>query len=74
LNKADAERLLTSYDADPVAALTRALRIVLDAPNDAWPELVACVPSSVSTRAALLVAEERTLDALARDLNEQRHL
>ena len=40
LRKADVEQLLAGYDADPVAALTTALRVVLDQPGGEWTALL----------------------------------
>jgi hypothetical protein len=60
------------YDADPIGALTVALRIVLAMPDATWPELLAAAPLADSRRAALLVGEEGALDRLASELNELR--
>ena len=68
------ESLLAGYDDDPVAALTTALRIVLEQPGATWPELVTRAGFADTRTAALLVAEEGALDALARELNELREL
>ena len=62
------------YDDDPVAALTSALRRVLDQPDATWPELVASAGFSDTRTAALLIAEEGALDELAREMNELREL
>ena len=64
--------MLGGYDVDPVGAVSAALRIVLDRPGAPWPELVGALDVSDSRRAALLIGEERTLDALAAELNEHR--
>lgn len=74
LKKRDAEALLAAYDAGPVDALTTAMRIVLDRPDSAWPELVAAAGFSDTRAAALLVGDEQSLDALAAELNERRGL
>jgi hypothetical protein len=66
--------LLAGYDDDPVAALTAALRIVLEQPDGTWPELVGRAGLADTQAAALLVGEEGALDALARMLNELREL
>lgn len=69
------ERLLGAYDADPVGALSVALRTVLDEAADAtWPDLLARATITDSSRAALLNGEQAALDALAADLNEFRSL
>lgn len=72
LRKADAEALLAGYDADPVAALTLALRRVLEQPCGSWEELVAVLP--VERRTSLLARDPVALDRLAADLNELREL
>jgi hypothetical protein len=53
LKKADAERLLAAYDTDPIAALTAALRIVLDMPDAGWAALVAAAPIDADRRGRL---------------------
>src|SRR3954451_17207110 len=60
LNKRDVEALFERYDADPVAGLTAALRIVLDRPDDTWPELVARGNFTETRTAALLLGEQRS--------------
>jgi hypothetical protein len=53
------------------------LRIVLDRRSATWPELVAALAPlgfDDTRRAALLIGEERALDALAAELNERRTL
>ena len=74
LSKRDVEALLAGYDAAPIEALTAALRIVLDRHDGLWPELIAAAGFSDTRSAALLVGEERALDGLAAELNEQREL
>ena len=74
LTKRDVETLLASYDADPVAALTVALRRASDRAEATWAELVAAAPLPAAERAALLAGEQRALDDLARTLNELRGL
>jgi hypothetical protein len=74
LAKRHVESLLADYDDDPVAALTAALRIVLEQPDATWPELVSRAGLPDTQAAALLVGEEGALDALARTLNELRAL
>jgi hypothetical protein len=74
LRKRHVESLLAGYDDDPVAALTGALRIVLERPDATWPELVAAAGFPDTRTAALLVGEEGALDALASELNELRDL
>jgi hypothetical protein len=74
LTKRAVEELLATYDVDPVGALTVALGVVLERPDATWPELVAGSGFDDTRRAALLLGEERTLDALAAELNERRTL
>jgi hypothetical protein len=72
LRKTDVERMLRRYDDDPIGSLTAALRIVADLPDASWPELIGALDVTDSRRAALLIGEERTLDALVAELNERR--
>ena len=61
-----------AYDEDPVAALTAALRVVLDRPGDSWQELIehAALPSEWTDE--LRRAEVAAMDRLFTDLNELR--
>ena len=70
LRKRDVEALLRDYDADPVGALERALRIVCDRPGASFAELVADLPAGDR----LLAGDVDALDALAAELNERRAL
>lgn len=72
MKKAAAESLLADYDADPIAALTAALRIALDMPGAGWATLLAAAPIEATRRRLLLDADETSLDQLARELNERR--
>jgi hypothetical protein len=72
LKKRHVERLLAGYDADPIAALSAALRVALDMPDAAWPALLAAAPIDDARRQLLLSADEATLDQLATELNEFR--
>jgi hypothetical protein len=74
LKKSDVERLMSDYDADPVAALTDALRITLDEPELAWTELVKKAGFDCAMRIRLQAAEPTALDELLVDLNERRTL
>lgn len=74
MKKADAERLLAAYDSDPIAALTTALRIVLDMPDAGWAALIAAAPVNEDRRGILLSHDESSLDQLAAELNEFRSL
>jgi hypothetical protein len=66
--------LLATYDADPIAALKAALRIVLDHSDASWPELVNAGGFTPTRAAALLVGEQGVLDDLTAELNELREL
>ena len=74
MTKRNVEALLGSYDADPIAALTVAVRIVLERTDDSWPELIRAAGFTDTRSAALLVGEQSALDDLARELNELRTL
>jgi hypothetical protein len=74
LSKHDVELLLDGYDADPVAALERGLRVALDLPDNDWTELVEAAPLDPGFRRALLARDTTALDRLTRELNEQRSL
>ena len=72
LKKIHVERLLADYDADPVGALTVALRIALDLPGASWEQLVAAAPIDADRRTRLMESDEPSLDTLAAELNERR--
>ncbi len=74
LTKAQVERLLTDYDADPIGALTTALRRVLQMPDATWAELLAAAPIDAGRRQLLLSGDQASLDRLAAELNERRCL
>jgi hypothetical protein len=72
LRKSDVERLMSSYDLDPVGALTTALRVTLDEPDLEWTALVKKAGFDCATRIRLQAEEPAALDALLVDLNELR--
>ena len=72
LRKADVEQLLAGYDADPVAALTTALRVVLDQPGGEWTALLKAAGFSCARRIRLQGNDPAALDELAAELNELR--
>lgn len=74
LRKHDVERLLASYDTDPVGSLTDALRIVLDRPGDGWASLLAASGLSAERVALLRTGNQAAMDELATELNELRSL
>ena len=72
LKKADVEQLMAGYDADPVAALTGALRVALDEPDLEWTALVKAAGFSCARRIRLQGNDPAALDELAAELNELR--
>lgn len=74
LTKAQVEALLHGYDADPIAALTSALRVVLNQPAGEWPTLLSTADFPSARRDRLLAGEQAALDELAAELNETREI
>lgn len=74
LRKRDVETLLETYDADPIGALTGALRHVLEDPSGSFGSLLAVAPLPDHRRALLLAQDVDALDALLAELNETRTL
>ena len=74
LKKAHVEALLRDYDADPVGALTTALRVALDTPGADWATLLSTAAMPAARRARLQAGEQAALDELAAELNEARGL
>ncbi|MBI4882734.1 MAG: hypothetical protein HY826_01615 [Actinobacteria bacterium] len=74
LNKRHVEALLGNYDAQPIVALTAALRVVLDEPDADWQALIGASGLPAERRQRLLAGEQAALDLLARELNELRGL
>ena len=74
LRKAHVEALLRDYDADPIGALTTALRVVLDQPSGEWKSLLAASKFSDARRERLQSGQQGALDELASELNEAREL
>lgn len=72
LKKADAAALMDGYDADPVGALTAALRVALDRPDLEWTALVKLAGFSCARRIRLQGNDPVALDELAAELNELR--
>ena len=68
LTKRDVEHLLGSYDADPVAALTTALRIATGRVHASWESLIGLLPDASS----LARGETASFDRLAAEMNETR--
>jgi hypothetical protein len=74
LTKRAVETLLQDFDDDPVGALTTALRIVLDRPDDDFDALIAHADLDEQRRQHLLRRDWDALDELAAELNERRTL
>jgi hypothetical protein len=74
LGKRDVERLMADYDADPMAALTVALRTTLEQPELEWTALVKCAGFDCARRIRLQAGETAALDELLVELNELRQL
>lgn len=70
LKKHEAESMLKSFDDDPIASLTRAMRIATGFPHATWEHLVSMLRGH--DREALLREETVALDLLAAELNETR--
>lgn len=74
LRKRDVEEMMMRYGHDPVAALTAALRVVLDGPHADWPTLLASAGFTDRRRRRLEALESDALDELLTELNELRGL
>jgi len=74
ITKRDVERMLADYDADPVAALTAALRTTLAIPHATWASLLDAAPIDPERRRRLASGDLAALDQLAVELNERRCL
>lgn len=66
--------MLNDYDANPVGALTTALRVILHMPDASWAELLKAAPIDAGRRELLLSDDQASLDDLAAELNERRSL
>lgn len=74
LRKRDVEEMMARYEHDPLAALTAALRTVLDQPNAEWPVLLMAAGFTDRRRRLLEQLEPTALDELLTELNELRGL
>ena len=72
LRKDDVELMMATYDTDPVAALTAALRVALGRPDGEWTELLKAAGLSCARRIRLQGNDPAALDELAAELNELR--
>ena len=66
--------MLATYDDDPVAAVSAALRSITGRDEASWEELTHFAAADPERRAALLAADPDALDDLVRELNELRQL
>jgi hypothetical protein len=74
LSKRQVEAMLDAYDADPVAALTVALQVVLGQPDRSFDELLEIARFPSPRRQALAERDAGALDDLLSELNELRTL
>ena len=72
LKKRDVERMMATYDRDPVAALTGALRVALDRPDLDFTALVKVAGFTCARRIRLQARDTQALDELCAELNELR--
>ena len=72
LTKNDVELLMSSYDNDPVRALTQSLRKVFGMPHATWHTLIERVEHDAARRSLLFAHDEVSLDHLVSLLNETR--
>lgn len=70
LKKQEVESMMSSYDIDPVSALTTALRIATGHRQATWEHLISLLPRR--QREKLLNADMIAMDLLATELNETR--
>ena len=66
--------MLATYDDDPVAALSTALRLITGRTEASWEELAHVAAADPERRAALVAGDPAALDDLVRELNELRQL
>jgi hypothetical protein len=74
LKKRDVERMHVAYERNPEAALTSALRLVLDRPDLDFTALVKLAGFTCDRRIRLQAKDQRALDELFTELNELRGL
>lgn len=72
LRKVDVERMMATYDDDPVSSLTTALQVVLGLPGEHWTALVRSAGFTCARRIRLQALEMSALDELLAELNEMR--
>lgn len=74
LSDLDVERLRQDYPADPVAALTNALRAVLGMPDSEMAALTKAADFTCDRRIRLSALDQTTLDEVAAGLGRLRTL
>lgn len=74
LKKIDVEQLTHTFDDDPIAALTVALRRTIERPMAEWTELVAALSIDEARKRALIARDTRAIEELLRDLIEMREV
>lgn len=74
LTKRQVERLLETYDSDPVASLTEALAPLVSGPSGSWEQILEALPVPPEMRQGLREREISVMDALVKHLVEYRAL
>ncbi|MEO5974945.1 MAG: SET domain-containing protein-lysine N-methyltransferase [Ilumatobacteraceae bacterium] len=72
LSKREVEHLLAEVDDSPVAAVLKALRVVIGIPFASWETAIAMYCNSDARQASLLNREVSSVDRLTAELNETR--
>ena len=70
LKKHEVESMMSTYDIDPISALTSALRIATGHRRATWEHLVTLLPIRLRTK--MLDADAAAMDLLLTELNETR--
>ena len=72
LTKRDVEKLLATYDTQPIDALSAALRKCLGMPHATWRTLIEAAIPQLQESQSLLSHDIKALDSLTKRLNETR--
>ena len=72
LTKHDVEKLLATYDTQPIDALSKALRKCLGMPHATWRTLIEAAIPQLQESQSLLSHDIEALDSLTKRLNETR--
>ena len=72
LTKRDVEKLLATYDTQPIDALSTALRKCLGMPHATWRTLIEVAIPQLQESQSLLSHDIEALDSLTKRLNETR--